>query len=331
MMKMQSLSQFQENFRGYLEADRLPGAPAGLYLPADYLMKLGGKRMRPVLALIGCGLYQDDTQRALPLAYAIELFHNFTLAHDDIMDAAPLRRGKPSVHAKYNVNQAILTGDVMLIHAYRYLCQTQRTEQLPAMLELFNRTAVEVCEGQQLDMEFETRTDVELPEYLKMIEWKTAVLLGCALQLGGMEGGAPHNDWAHLYALGINLGLAFQIQDDLLDAYGDPDKVGKKKGGDIIQGKKTYLVLRAYELIEAIERAELDRLLAIPILRKADEKHKLSAVMSLFDRYSIREEAARAQKAYEQKIGYHLDQIEVPDARKSAMRELIAYLVKREN
>ncbi|CAG0907532.1 unnamed protein product, partial [Cyprideis torosa] len=237
------LTQLQELVKTELKNIELAKEPKGLYEPVSYILALGGKRLRPVLTLLSCGMYSDP-KRALPQALAVEVFHNFTLIHDDIMDDAPLRRGKQTVHEKWDINTAILSGDVTLVKAYQLLSDCNPTKLL-ALLELFNKTAVEVCEGQQLDVDFESKDDVSEEEYIRMIQLKTSVLLGCALQMGAIVGGASEEDANNLYQFGLLLGTAFQIKDDLLDCFGDPDIFGKQVGGDIIANKKTLLLIHA--------------------------------------------------------------------------------------
>lgn len=231
----------------------------GLYAPIDYLMQLGGKRIRPAMVLAAAEAFGASQHNAIPAAMAIETFHNFTLMHDDIMDAAPLRRGKPTVHEKWDENSAILSGDAMLVQAYQHLAKCEPSK-LPPLMKLFNTTAIEVCEGQQLDMEFENRSDVSVDEYLEMIRLKTSVLLAAALQMGAMIAGANAEDATKIYDYGISVGLAFQLQDDYLDAFGDPEKFGKQVGGDILADKKTFLYLTCREHANAEQLALLDEL-----------------------------------------------------------------------
>jgi len=245
---MKTLSDLRHLFNENIPYPSFKRDPEELYEPLSYMLELGGKRMRPVLVLLGCEMFSREAERALPQAIAIELFHNFTLIHDDIMDKAPLRRGLPTVHEKYNSNIAILSGDVMLVYAYKNLIQCKKNLIEP-VVTLFNQTAVEVCEGQQLDMNFENRNDVSVKEYLKMIKLKTAVLIGCSLQTGAIIGGASAKEAERMYHAGYHLGIAFQLQDDILDSFGDEKKFGKQTGGDIIQNKKTIL------LIETLNRA----------------------------------------------------------------------------
>lgn len=267
------------------EISRLDGAePRNLYQPIGYALGMGGKRLRPAMVLLACNLFSEDIETALPAAMAIEVFHNFTLLHDDIMDHAEMRRNLPSVYKKYNENIAILSGDAMSIMAYEYL-----TRITPAnnheMLRLFTKTALQVCEGQQLDMDFEQRNDVSIPEYIEMITLKTAVLLACSLKIGAL---AAHADPAAadlLYDFGLNLGIAFQLQDDLLDIFADQEKFGKKIGGDIVSNKKTFLLLKALEIAESSEKKIMLDWLA---LQDFDPQEKINAIKGIYEALNIR-------------------------------------------
>lgn len=276
---MQSIDAYRKAFLDYLHQQNIGKEPAGLYSPVDYIMNLGGKRMRPILTLMGCHLFSSDFEKALPAAMAVEVFHNFSLVHDDIMDDAPLRRGKKTVHEKWDVNTGILSGDVMLIRAYQYL-EAYDKEQLKNLLHLFSKTAVEVCEGQQFDVDFEQRMDVTIPEYLLMIANKTSVLVAAALQMGAIVGGASEENQEHIYEFGINLGIAFQLQDDFLDAFGNPETFGKQVGGDIIENKKTFLYLKALELGSAEAKKSLLHLFSI---QPEDSSSKVELVKSIFE------------------------------------------------
>jgi geranylgeranyl diphosphate synthase type II len=244
MQQLEALTQLYGDYlANELAGPALNGPADGLYAPQRYLLELGGKRLRPVLVLLGTQACGADPRAALPAAHAVELFHNFSLIHDDIMDAAPLRRGKPTVHTRWNTNTAILSGDAMLVLAYQSLAKLP-SDVVPAALHVFNRTALEVCEGQQWDMEFETQEGIREEDYLRMIQYKTSVLLGCALQLGALVAGASAERSEALYRFGLSLGTSFQIHDDLLDAFGEPGAVGKQVGGDLLANKKTLLFLR---------------------------------------------------------------------------------------
>lgn len=322
-----NISQALRLIEEYHKKNLSKRTPSQLYEPRNYIMSLGGKRMRSLFCLMGYGLYRKDIESALALSYAIELFHNFTLVHDDIMDNADLRRGKPSVHAKYDVNSAILTGDVMLIEVYQRLMAID-TDDKVEFVNLFSNTAQEVCEGQSMDMEFETRVDVSIPEYLKMIELKTAVLLGAALQMGAILGGAPETDHQHLYKFGVNAGVAFQLQDDYLDVYGDPESFGKKVGGDIIQGKKTYLYLRALELMEPNDRSHFAELYVETNLEESD---KVSRVRNIFDELYISHYCAEAKEAFFDLALSHLNEVGISEDDKKELADFARKLMDRES
>lgn len=277
------MKELQELITNSITNTQYPAQPKELYEPISYLMALGGKRMRPLLVLMGYQLFKEDIKKALPAALAVETFHNFTLMHDDIMDNAPLRRGKATVHEKWNNNIAILSGDVMLVEAYKLLCTLDK-EVLADVLQLFNKTAVEVCEGQQFDMNFETQTSVVIAAYIEMIGLKTAVLLAASLQMGAIIAGAPTADARHLYDFGKYMGIAFQLQDDLLDVYGDPDKFGKQVGGDIISNKKTYLLIKALELAKGADADVLNKWIAA---NHFDASAKVKAITALYSQLGI--------------------------------------------
>jgi len=301
--------------------------PVGLYEPIDYVMVAGGKRVRPVLTLMSCNLFCEDIEKALMPAIALELFHNFTLLHDDVMDNADIRRNRPTVHKRWNENTAILSGDAMLILAYRYMCRAQ-PDILPALLDIFNRTALEVCEGQQYDMDFEQRADVSIDEYLYMIRLKTAVLLAACLKTGAICGGADIVNAEHLYQFGISLGLTFQIQDDWLDVYADPEVFGKAIGGDILCGKKTYLLLTAFERADHNIRSELTALLND---QKIPDNEKISRVKAIYNHLGVNDVARKAMNEYDQQAMSHLRNVTLPDeSRKAGLEKFAASLLKRE-
>jgi len=256
---MLSIEKYQEEFVKYLEEYSNFKEPKGLYEPIDYILGLGGKRLRPVLTLMTADIFNGDYKKALNAALSVEVFHNFSLVHDDIMDDAPLRRGEKTVHEKWDINTGILSGDAMLIMAYQ-LFENYESTTFQSLAKLFGKTALEVCEGQQYDVDFETRNDVTVPEYLKMIEYKTAVLVGAAMKMGAIVAHASEDDQNNIYEFGRNLGIAFQLQDDYLDAFGDPKTFGKQVGGDIIENKKTYLYLKAVEFSNESDRLELSQL-----------------------------------------------------------------------
>ncbi|MCW3083396.1 MAG: polyprenyl synthetase family protein [Bacteroidetes bacterium] len=293
---MNSINTYQQLIEEALKGKNYGSNPKELYAPIEYIMSLGGKRMRPVLVLMACELFDGDVKKALHPSLAIELFHNFTLVHDDIMDKAPLRRGKQTVHAKWNDNIAILSGDAMMVRAYQELCKADAA-LLPVLLEIFSDTAAKVCEGQQLDMNYEALPRVAIPSYLKMIELKTAVLLGGALKIGAIVGGAREEDAQRLYDFGKHVGVAFQLQDDILDVYADAEKFGKQKGGDIIANKKTYLLLKAIEMAESNRymKEELQQWIAAPHF---DPKDKVEAVTNIYNFLNVKELARTEMKKH---------------------------------
>jgi geranylgeranyl diphosphate synthase type II len=324
---MQRMAPYQQDFLRFLSNNPFRKEPVALYEPVDYIMQLGGKRLRPAVLLAACHLFTEDYHKALPAAMAVEVFHNFSLVHDDIMDAAPLRRGKATVHQKWNVNTGILSGDVMLIEAYRYLQKVDNDSLLPELLAIFNQTAIEVCEGQQYDIDFETRSDVRIEEYLKMIELKTAVLFAGALKMGALIGGASSADADRLYDFGRYLGVAFQLQDDLLDTFGDPEKFGKKVGGDIALNKKTFLYLKALEVADPQGRATLRDWYAD---RDMDEEEKIAGVRKLFEALGIPAHTRRLIDEYQDSAFHHLRSVAIPEERKSALVDLADLLGGRE-
>jgi geranylgeranyl diphosphate synthase, type II len=291
---------------------------SGLYAPMAYLMDLPAKRVRPVLVMMGCELFGGKAEDVLDEALGIELFHNFTLMHDDIMDEAPLRRGRPTVHAKWNTNTAILSGDAMLVKAYQLMGRR------PEVLELFSRYALEVCEGQQFDMDFERRSDVHIDEYVEMIRLKTAVLLSCALQVGAACAGASAHDRERIGAYGEHLGLAFQLRDDLLDAFGDPAKVGKQVGGDLRAGKKTYLLIRGLELSTAADRTELREELA-----KTPAERDVPRMLRVLEEFGVRAETESEVHKHDAQAMAALESLDVPAERKAALTALAAALLQR--
>ena len=303
----------------------LPQKPNNLYDPLRYFMTLGGKRIRPVLTLMGSELFNAPAENVLHASLGVELFHNFTLIHDDIMDAAPLRRAKETVHSKWNENIAILSGDVLMVKAYEEICK-QKPEDLPELLSLFNRTAIEVCEGQQMDMDFEERDNVSIAEYIEMIRLKTSVLLGCSLEMGAIVAKANKADREKLYRFGQELGVAFQIKDDILDLYGDPEKFGKQIGGDVMANKKTLLYLLARE------SANEDQMNQFNLLEKdTDSSRKVKSVRALFDDLNVQEKAKSTMELHRKNAIKSLDEIDVPEAQKSDLRDLADYLMTREN
>ena len=324
---MKKLNDLQVIISNEVEKLTFPAYPAELYEAIKYILTLGGKRMRPALLLMACDFFGGDVNKAIFPALAIEVFHNFTLMHDDIMDNAPLRRGKTTVHEKWNNNVGILSGDVMLIEGYKLMMNVDQ-HLLRPILNIFNETAVGVCEGQQLDMEFETRNDVSIDEYINMIRLKTAVVLGGALKIGSLIGGASDKEAVLLHDFGEQLGIAFQLQDDILDVYGDPEKFGKQVGGDIISNKKTYLLLKALELANADQKAELKKLLTTS---NADPKEKVAAVTEIYSQLQVRRHAEEAMQAYADKAFGALDAITQPENRKQYLRDFADGLMVREN
>jgi geranylgeranyl diphosphate synthase type II len=302
--------------------------PAALYDPIRYIMSLGGKRLRPLLTLMGAQLFTDELSPFVKPALATEVFHNFTLLHDDLMDQAPLRRGQPTVHEKWNPNVAILSGDVMLVRAYELLFENVSLPLLPQVLRRFSQTAAEVCEGQQWDMNFETETTITIPQYLDMIRLKTAVLLGFALELGALLAGASADDAEHLRQFGTDIGLAFQLRDDLLDVYGDAATFGKRVGGDIISDKKTFLLLTAQAQAGAAQQTTLAHHLGQPVL---DADAKVQAVRGIYDELQIRPQTEALINDYFQAALLHLERLQVPAARKEPLRQLALQLLERES
>ncbi|MFN4083756.1 MAG: polyprenyl synthetase family protein [Bacteroidia bacterium] len=297
--------------------------PKELYEPISYMMSLGGKRLRPVLTLMGCNVFNDNVNNAIPAALAIEVFHNFTLVHDDIMDNAPLRRGKETVYKKWNTPIAILSGDLMMIKSIDFLIDTN-FENIPHLIKIFNKTAREVCEGQQIDMNFETQKDVTHEQYIEMTTLKTAVLLGAALQLGALIGGANKYDAEHLYQFGKNIGIAFQIQDDILDAFGDGSKTGKKVGGDIDSNKKTLLLI---ELIQCVHKD--DKILLNQLLNETNTDKKIEGVINLYNKYQIKEFAETQKQQYLDKAFNHLKSVNVEENKKQYLINTANELMQR--
>ena len=301
--------------------------PSQLYEPIRYIMALGGKRIRPLLTLLGAHLFTDDLSPFLKPALATEVFHNFTLLHDDLMDQAPLRRGQPTVHEKWNPNVAILSGDVMLVRAYELFLDIE-PGLLPLVLRRFSQTAAEVCEGQQWDMNFETETQVSIAQYLRMIQLKTAVLLGFCLELGARLGGASDEAADHLRQFGVDIGLAFQLRDDLLDVYGDAATFGKRVGGDIVSDKKTFLLLTAQAQASSAQQAILARHIGQPV---PDADAKVRTVRAVYDELNIRAQTEQLINDYFQDALQHLARVPVPAARQAPLRQLALQLMDRES
>jgi geranylgeranyl diphosphate synthase type II len=324
---MHSIGELQAIIKKVFDSVSFTKEPAGLYDPIVYTLNLGGKRIRPLLVLIGCDLFSGDPEKAGPAVLAIEFFHNFTLLHDDIMDRAPLRRGEETVYKKWNTNVAILSGDTMFALACEYLSDTD-PEVLPLALREFTRTARMVCEGQQYDMMFETRKKVTIPEYLEMIRLKTAVLIGCSLKLGAILAKAPEAETARLFSFGENIGMAFQLQDDLLDVFGDETKFGKEIGGDILSGKKTFLLLKAYELATEKEKAELDTCFSDPSI---PAREKITRVKTVYASLNIREITLEEIEKYFRKAMVLCREIRAEEENKKNLELFAGELLKRDH
>lgn len=320
------IQRYTDAIKSYIDAHRFQQHPQRLYEPLDYILSLGGKRIRPALTLMAAELSGGNITDALPAAFAVEVFHNFSLMHDDIMDAAPLRRGQPTVHERSDINTAILSGDAMLIKSYEPLLQYEQAVS-HQLLTGFIATSLAVCEGQQLDMDFETRDDVDIPQYIEMITGKTSVLLGEAMRMGAIVGGADQQSQQHAYLFGVNVGIAFQIQDDILDTYGTHAKVGKQIGGDIIQGKKTYLYLKAIELATKDQKQQL---VGLYTAQGIDKEEKIKSVVELFDALHVRLYADEVKAAYRDLAMSHLDAITGVDSKKEELRQLAQYILDRE-
>ncbi|MES2780957.1 MAG: polyprenyl synthetase family protein [Bacteroidota bacterium] len=301
------------------------GNPRELYDPLAYMLSLGGKRLRPVLVMMANDLFDGNPEEAIPAALAAEVFHNFSLVHDDIMDKADIRRGKPTVHKKWNETVGILSGDLMMIKAIQLLCET-KTTRLKELLEVFNATAIEVCEGQQIDMNFETRTDVSVDEYIHMITLKTAVLLGGSLKLGALVANASAENANHLYDFGKNIGIAFQIQDDLLDSFGEGEKVGKKIGGDIASNKKTLLLIKAFENADTLTRQEIEQLMHNSMV---SEQQKIEGVLRIYNQLNVKDIANQLKNEYLQKAFSHLEKVQVTDVKKEVLKATALDLMER--
>lgn len=313
---MHNISQYQDFFITYLESQSITKEPKNLYEPIEYILGLRGKRMRPVLTLMAAEVFNTDYKIALPAAMAVEVFHNFSLVHDDIMDDAPLRRGKVTVHEKWNINTGILSGDAMLILAYQYFEQYEPTV-FRDLAKLFSKTALEVCEGQQWDVDFEERNNVTIPEYLKMIEYKTAVLVAAAMKMGAIVSKTSEKDADLIYDFGLNLGLAFQLQDDFLDAFGDPKTFGKQVGGDIIVNKKTYLYLKALEFSSEEKATELQQLFGLQL---EDNTEKIETAKAIFNESGASKATQEAIEMYTFKAFETLEKMEINAEKKGILR-----------
>jgi geranylgeranyl diphosphate synthase type II len=322
---MHSIQQYQDFVLDFLNAQPKLREPKNLYEPIQYILGLGGKKIRPVLTLMSAEIFDADYSKALPAALAVEVFHNFSLVHDDIMDDAPLRRGNVTVHEKWNINTGILSGDAMLILAYQYFEQYE-----PAIFrelaKLFSKTALEVCEGQQWDVDFETRSDVTIPEYLKMIEYKTAVLVAAAMKMGAIVAETSVENGELIYDFGLNLGLAFQLQDDYLDAFGNPATFGKQIGGDIIENKKTYLYLKAIEFASAEEKSKLLQLFSVSL---DENESKIEEVKSIFNTSGASNATQQAIQDYTLKAFATLDKMNISPDKKAILKSFGENLMNR--
>lgn len=320
---MQSFEQLSQQFTEKFNTDHFPRTPASLYDPNRYFLQLGGKRIRPVLCLMGNELFDEISPDAWKVATAIELFHNFSLIHDDIMDRAPLRRGMPTVHEKFGESTALLAGDVMLVAAYDQLSKISG-KYIFSILSLFNKTAKEVCEGQQLDMDFEKIPEVVFEDYVNMISLKTSVLLAASLKMGAILGGAGERNQNLIYEFGRKLGLAFQVQDDYLDAFGDPEKFGKQVGGDILANKKTFLLIHALRTATGEHRRQLLHLL------KSNGANKVQEMLMIYRECKVDQWAAELKESFVREAFEHLEDVAVVSKRKEPLKQLAFYLMQRD-
>ena len=310
----------------YIKNLPLEKEPRGLYEPIRYILSLGGKRIRPVLMTMAYELWRDDSERVLPLAVALETFHNFTLLHDDVMDHADMRRGMPTVHKKWDENTAILSGDNMLVLAFKWMQQCP-ADKMPAVLKVFTDTAIEIDEGQQYDVDFESRDDVREEEYIEMIRLKTSVLLACAVKIGAIMADAPADDTENLYKFGEAIGLSFQLQDDYLDVYGNPKVFGKAIGGDITSNKKTYMLINAFNKAGGADKEELTHWIEA---KDFDREEKVKAVTDIYNKLGIDKMAkAKMEQYYTEAIAY-LDKVNVSDDKKKALKQYADMMMKRE-
>lgn len=322
---MRSISKYQDIIFSHFNQLALKKEPNNLYEPIQYILGLGGKRLRPVLTLMACEVFDVDCQKAIPAATAVEVFHNFSLIHDDIMDDAPLRRGNETVHEKWNLNTGILSGDAMLILAYQYF-EEYEPNIFRALAKLFSKTALEVCEGQQYDIDFEIRDDVTIAEYLKMIQYKTAVLVGAAMKMGAIVAETSSENANSIYDFGLNLGIAFQLQDDYLDAFGDPETFGKQVGGDIIENKKTYLYLKAIEFASNNEKEQLLHLFSV---HPSDNTDKINSVKEIFNQTGASEATQKAIQEYTFKALETLDKMNIGADKKEILKAFGENLMNR--
>lgn len=322
---MDFLSKYLTQIETELHKVPFPQKPVNLYDPCKYMLALGGKRIRPALTLMAHRLFKEDFNHAMAAALCVELFHNFSLIHDDIMDKAPLRRGNPTVHTKWSETIGILSGDAMLVHSYKLLADHYDGEQLKKLLLVYNKTATEVCEGQQMDMDFESRLNVSVSEYEKMISLKTSVLLGCALKMGAITANATEEDANHLFEFGKNIGIAFQLRDDLLDAFGIPSKTGKQPGGDILAGKKTFMVIECHQIANVEDQKQLNGFL------QGNSTSKVNDTIELFKKYKVDEITQKEVGKFQAIALEHLEKVNVDKEDKQALIDLADYLLNREN
>ena len=322
---MDFLAAYRDAFDDYCNDYKLDKEPQNVYAPIAYILELGGKRLRPMLTLMSCDAFGTPYKEALPAAFAVEMFHNFSLIHDDIMDNAPLRRGRQTVHEKWDVNIGILSGDLMLIKAYQ-LFENYEPITFQALAKLFSETAIKVCEGQQMDVDFETSDDTTIDNYLKMIAYKTAVLLGAALKMGAISANASDSDKQHIYDFGVNMGMAFQLQDDYLDAFGDPKTFGKQIGGDIIANKKTFLYLYALLHLPQDEARELTHLYEI---HPKDPQGKIAAVKQFFEKSKATEALKDKMEFYTKKADESLQAVAISAEHKASFEKLSDLLLQR--
>jgi geranylgeranyl diphosphate synthase type II len=323
---MQKSEKLYEEFCKFLKQEKFDFEPKVLYEPISYTLALGGKRIRPVMALLGCDFFGGDIKEAMNPAMGIEIFHNFTLLHDDIMDDAPIRRGKETVYKKWNSNIAILSGDTMFALAYKYITKTS-SKYLKDILEVFNKTAIEVCEGQQYDMNYETEEDISIDDYMNMIRLKTAVFLGASLKIGAIIAGADKKNIDHIYCFGEYLGMAFQLQDDYLDVFGNEAKFGKKTGGDIVTNKKTYLYLKAFELAKEDELQELKDHF---IVNHQNNDLKIKKIKEIYRNLKVDTYSSIKINRYYQKAISHFENIDCPSCNKQEMKNFAERLIRRE-
>jgi geranylgeranyl diphosphate synthase type II len=322
---MHAISQYQDIVTAHFNSLPFQKEPNSLYEPIRYILSLGGKRLRPVLTLMATEVFDAEYQKALAAATAVEVFHNFSLIHDDIMDDAPLRRGHETVHEKWNINTGILSGDAMLILAYQYF-ESYEPSTFRELAKLFGKTALEVCEGQQYDVDFETRDDVTIPEYLKMIEYKTAVLVGAAMKMGAIVAQTSEENANLIYDFGLNLGIAFQLQDDYLDAFGNPETFGKQVGGDIIENKKTYLYLKAIAFAKPDEKEQLLHLFSI---QPNDNTDKINSVKEIFNQTGASEATQKAIQDYTFKAFTTLESMNISADKKVILKAFGENLMNR--